>query len=200
LSRRFFLPSSSTQRTAASPKPKRIYGLLVALLVLQLFTIGLLVKRTGGLQTEGSDSLSVAQTVSKVQSFMKPTAANVVQKSDSDSVSSSGAVDASASMASPTRVQILNGCGIRGFAKKIVPILRERGFDVREAGNAPHFRYDHTLVLSRTGQLARALALADSFGIDHSQVRTELDPRLVDIDVTLIVGRDYGSLQLDLPR
>ncbi len=197
MSRRFFLPSSSAQRTAANPKPKRVYGLLVVLLVLQLFTIGLLVKRTGGLQTEGSDSLSVAQTVSKVQSFMKPASENVGQKSDADTASPS---EASVSIASPTRVQILNGCGLRGFAKKIVPIFRDRGFDVREAGNATHFRYERTVVLDRIGQLARALALADSLGIEHSQVRTELDSRLVDIDVTLIVGRDYGKLRLDLAR
>ncbi|MFH1009891.1 MAG: LytR C-terminal domain-containing protein [bacterium] len=170
--------------------------------MLQLFAIGLLVTRTGGVHGGQSEPVSVKKTVSQMESLMRPTAEEVGRKGVADTVSPSKEKPKQESNppspAMPTRVQVLNGCGLPGFAKRVVPILREWGFDVREFGNADHFRYKNSVIVDRTGSLAAALALADSLGVEHGQVRSEPDARFVDIDVTLIIGRDYKELRLNL--
>jgi hypothetical protein len=98
----------------------------------------------------------------------------------------------------PLRLQVLNGCGVKGLARVISPALRAKGFDVRETRNASHFKYAHSAVIDRTGDLNTALAFADSLGIDHSYATSESAKSLVDIDITLLVGADYRSLHLDL--
>ncbi len=94
------------------------------------------------------------------------------------------------------RLQVLNGCGIKGIAKLVAPALRAKGFDVRETSNAGNFNYARTLVFDRTGILENALTVADSLGIEPANVTTQLARNLVDIDVTIIVGADYESLRM----
>jgi hypothetical protein len=199
MSRRFYLPSQSATHNAAERRQRRVYNLLLGLVVLQFLTMGLLVTRTGGVKEGTHGSPSVEQTVSHVQSLVKPTLKDAKPNGASDSVSETQVTQATVPKAFdsniPTRVQILNGCGIRGCTKTIAPVLREHGFDVREIGNADNFRYENTLILDRKGELARALALADSFGINHAYVSTERDEKLVDVDVTLIIGKNYGTLK-----
>jgi hypothetical protein len=98
------------------------------------------------------------------------------------------------------RLQVLNGCGVKGLAKVVSPALRAKGFDVRETRNAGSFRYAQSLVMDRVGRPELAQAVADSLGIDRSRVTTEIARNLVDIDVTVIVGADYQSLRLGLKR
>jgi hypothetical protein len=96
------------------------------------------------------------------------------------------------------RVQVLNGCGVQGLARVITPALRERGLDVRETKNASHFNYRRSLVIDRTGNLSLARAIADSLGIEPTNVSSTQAGNLPDIDVTLIVGADYQRLKLNL--
>lgn len=98
------------------------------------------------------------------------------------------------------RLQVLNGCGVKGLAKVVSPALRAKGFDVRETRNAGSFRFTQSLVMDRVGRPELAQAVADSLGIDRSRVTTEIARNLVDIDVTVIVGADYESLRLGLKR
>jgi hypothetical protein len=98
------------------------------------------------------------------------------------------------------RLQVLNGCGVKGLAKVVSPALRAKGFDVRETRNAGSFRYAQSLVMDRVGRPELAQAVADSLGIDRSRVTTEIARNLVDIDVTVIVGADYQGLRLGLKR
>jgi hypothetical protein len=97
----------------------------------------------------------------------------------------------------PIRLQILNGCGIKGLGRTLSPALRSKGFDVREVRNARNFKYVACVVIDRVGKMEQALAVADSLGLDHSQVTTEFDDRLVDIDVSLIVGSDLDVSRLN---
>jgi hypothetical protein len=98
------------------------------------------------------------------------------------------------------RLQVLNGCGVKGLAKIVSPALRAKGFDVRETRNAGSYRYTQSLVMDRVGRPELAQAVAESLGIDRSRVTTEMARNLVDIDVTVIVGADYESLRLGLRR
>jgi hypothetical protein len=204
LTGRFYLSPKSEKQGSMDRTHKRLYSLLLILIALQLLAIGLLVTRTGGPPEVDSEPLSVTRTVSQVESLVKPTVEDVAI-GDSAAMASVGedreeSEQDSLARSLPTRIQVLNGCGVRGIGRRVAPALRERGFDVREIGNAPHFRYDHTLVLDRKGDLARGLVLADSLGIDHAFVRTQIDAKLVDIDLTLIVGRDHAALKLQSRR
>ncbi|MBU1707811.1 LytR C-terminal domain-containing protein [bacterium] len=201
MARRFFPSSKSTKRTPSESAHKRLYSLLILLIALQLFTIGLLVMRTGGVLETTSEPMTANQTLSQMESFVKPMLEDTGQKAKTDTLLSEESREATPQVwDTPTRVQILNGCGVRGVGQTLSPVLRRSGFDVREIGNADRFNYNNTLVLDRVGERGRALAFADSFGIQSNYVRTERDEKLVDIDVTLIVGRDYKNLKFNTDR
>ncbi len=101
--------------------------------------------------------------------------------------------------ASEIKLQILNGCGVRGIASRVRGIMRDRGFDVMSFGNAARLNYPETLLLVRSegkrGELA-AEVVARSLGVNKNRIRIERDPSLVDIDVTVILGLDYKKLNL----
>lgn len=99
----------------------------------------------------------------------------------------------------PVRVQVLNGCGVKGLAKLVSPGLRRMGFDVRETGNAAHYRYAQTRIIDRGGE-SMGRIVADSLGLDASRLTVEPARDLVDIDVTLIVGADYNLLPITAKR
>ena len=94
------------------------------------------------------------------------------------------------------RVQVLNGCGVKGLARRVSPALRGLGLDVRETKNASRPDYDYSSIIDRRGNVDAARALADSLGIKREHVSSEFAPNLVDIDLTLIVGADYRRLNL----
>lgn len=102
--------------------------------------------------------------------------------------------------ASPSeiKVQVLNGCGVRGIAAKFRGILRDRGFDVMSYGNAGRQDYPKSRIIVRSaGSFGEGAAqvLAESLGIASEHILVEPDPSLVDIDVTLILGLDYKQLK-----
>lgn len=98
----------------------------------------------------------------------------------------------------PIRLQVLNGCGVRGIARAVAPKLRSMGFDVRESGNAKNFRHERSKVYDRVGNLPTAYLVADSIGIDSALVGELIDPDLFDIDVTVVVGVDFGELNFGM--
>lgn len=94
----------------------------------------------------------------------------------------------------PVRIEILNGCGVPKLAAKYESILRSKGYDVRSTGNADNHRYLNTLILDRTNLSGQALKLAGTMGVAGEFVTMKPDPRLVDIDLTVILGKDYPDL------
>lgn len=94
------------------------------------------------------------------------------------------------------QLEVLNGCGITGIANRFTDNLREYGFDVVETGNYDHFDVSNTFVISRSGQMENAYRVADALGIDRKQVLREQSPEFY-LDVTLIIGSDYESLNLN---
>lgn len=94
------------------------------------------------------------------------------------------------------QLEVLNGCGITGIATRFTDKLREYGFDVVETGNYDHFDVSNTFVISRSGQMENAYRVADALGISHQQVLREQAPEFY-LDVTLIIGSDYETLNLN---
>lgn len=88
----------------------------------------------------------------------------------------------------PIRIEVLNGAGVGGLARDATQRLRAGGFDVVFFGNAGRFDHHHSVVLDRTGDPARAHAVAAALGIDS--VATALDSTLF-LDATVVLGADW---------
>jgi hypothetical protein len=96
----------------------------------------------------------------------------------------------------PTRVEILNGCGTSGLASSYAQLLRDQGYDVRDTRNAPHHNYEKSWVIDRSAIPGIGHRLAATLGIDSAHVTFETNPQLVDVDLSLILGKDHQSLNL----
>jgi hypothetical protein len=99
------------------------------------------------------------------------------------------------------RVEVLNGGGRTGMAAAATDSLRDRGFDVvffdtyrNEDGLV--FDRDSTVVLSRSGDVAWAEAVAAALGT--RAVGTEVDDDLY-LDVTVILGADWEPALVPSP-
>ena len=93
----------------------------------------------------------------------------------------------------PIRIQVLNGCGVRGMARRIANCLRSKGFDVRETGNADRYDYTESQVIGRVDDSVLAKMVADDLGV--SAISMDPNPALVDIEVTVTIGLDHQSLR-----
>ncbi len=92
-------------------------------------------------------------------------------------------------------IQVLNGCGVPKVAARIADGLREKGYDVRDVANADRHDYPSTLIYDRTGLTGQAQRLAQVMSVSRQRVFYREDSSLVDVDLTVIIGSDYSSLQ-----
>ena len=90
------------------------------------------------------------------------------------------------------RVEVLNGCGTPGLAKKVTDFLRIKGFDVVNVGNAENFEFPETIVVDRVGEMSNAWKVARAIGVNNVIQQQDLDLLL---DVTLILGEDHNELE-----
>ena len=91
------------------------------------------------------------------------------------------------------QVEVLNGCGVDGVARRMTEYLRDTGFDVVNTENADHFDYSRTIVLDRSGDREKAVNVAVKLGLDTTAVRQEINEGLL-LHATVIIGGDYESL------
>ena len=94
------------------------------------------------------------------------------------------------------QVEILNGCGTPGIAAKFSELLRDKRVDVVRSENADHFEYAKTILIQRNENIngMKHVAQVLGFNIENPEkVITSIDPNL-DVDLTLIIGKDYSSI------
>ena len=94
------------------------------------------------------------------------------------------------------QIEILNGCGTPGIAAKFSQFLREKRVYVVRSENADHFEYEKTILIQRTENVNGMQHVAEALKFDiknPDQVITSVDPNL-DVDLTLIIGKDYNSI------
>jgi hypothetical protein len=92
------------------------------------------------------------------------------------------------------KVQILNGCGKTGIAKKAREYLTKNNYEVRDVGNADRQDYRFSEVLNRSGSATAARDLAKLLGIDDSRIKKKPASPGLDVDLTLIIGADTRRL------
>jgi hypothetical protein len=91
------------------------------------------------------------------------------------------------------KVQVLNGCGKTGIAKKASDFLARNDYEVSDVGNADNQNYRFSKVLNRSGNATATREIARLLGIDESRIERKTGAR-GNIDVTLIIGNDYRRL------
>ncbi|MBU1078637.1 MAG: LCP family protein [Spirochaetes bacterium] len=86
------------------------------------------------------------------------------------------------------KVQVLNGSGKGGVAKRIRDKLVRNGYNVVEFGNAESQDYEEMLILDRSGNMKKALKVASL--LKCKNVFPKIN-KFILIDSTIIVGKDY---------
>ncbi|HKY61108.1 MAG TPA: LytR C-terminal domain-containing protein [Gemmatimonadota bacterium] len=89
------------------------------------------------------------------------------------------------------RIEVRNGSGTAGAAERVTEILRRRGFDVVDFGNADRFDYERTVVLDRIGRPEYAREVAAAF--QGLPIESAPDSSLY-LDVTVRIGRDLEEV------
>ncbi len=90
------------------------------------------------------------------------------------------------------RVEVLNGSGYDGAARKVAVALREKGFDVVNIDNAESHDFAKTVVVDRVSSDMRyARLLARRIGC--GEIVAQPDPSLY-LEITVIVGNDCEKL------
>ncbi len=113
-------------------------------------------------------------------------------------VKESGNLPPEISLDRPVRIEILNGCGVPKLAAKFAEKLRDEGYDVRDTRNAGRHNYTNSYIYDRTSLPGQSRRLANLLGVPMQRVIVESDAKLVDIDLTLILGSDYQQFKLGL--
>tara|TARA_B100000519_G_C14077844_1_gene360008 strand:- start:148 stop:693 length:546 start_codon:yes stop_codon:yes gene_type:complete len=94
------------------------------------------------------------------------------------------------------KVEVLNGCGIKGIAAKASEyLLLEYQIDVVRADNADNHNYQKTLIILRNEKLDAIELIKKSFGIAQTNdgaIQTKPDESL-GVDLTIIIGKDIHT-------
>lgn len=181
---------------------ERRINLLTLLVVVQVLLLGalLILQFIPGSETNRMDSaaktMDETKKVSPAETKMpgkssgnkEPAVKPVVKKPETGKLPPEVALDRA------VRIEVLNACGVSRLAAKYTEILRAEGYDIRETGNAPHTSTSR--IFDRTALPGQAKRLADVMGILPQYVLSKPDKKLVDIDLTLVIGSDYKSLRL----
>ncbi len=85
-------------------------------------------------------------------------------------------------------VEVLNGCGVKGMATLVASILQAEGFTVVRVGNADHYDYPVSMVISRVSLVDGAREVAAV--IPGADMRKE-EIAGSDVMVTVIIGKNY---------
>ncbi len=95
------------------------------------------------------------------------------------------------------KVEVLNGCGEKGIAAKIADFLRTEHIDVVRSENADNFDYERTTLIHRSDNLSNLKTMAKALNFDiNDEDRVIIQPSSTsDVDLTLILGKDYRSVK-----
>lgn len=92
-------------------------------------------------------------------------------------------------------IEVQNGCGVHRIATKITDNLRYLEYEVARKGNADHFNYEHTIMVDLGSNKEIGIEkLRKDIGIEKDDVYLMREES--DVDVRIIIGKDYQSLKI----
>lgn len=98
------------------------------------------------------------------------------------------------------QLEILNGCGESGVAKKLSDLLKKSKYDIVNSGNyiekgKINWNVKETKIISQISNPQKARDLADLMGVLYSNVEEFENPSPI-ADITIIIGKDYKTLAI----
>ncbi len=91
------------------------------------------------------------------------------------------------------QVEVRNGSGASGVARRVTEYLRESGYDVVEVGNYSDFEQTLSRVIDRGGNLESAERLARVLGLEPERVTQDIRPEAL-LDASVVIGKDYPGI------
>jgi hypothetical protein len=94
------------------------------------------------------------------------------------------------------KIEVLNGCGVQGIAKKWADHLRTAGFDPVNVTNYDSNNIPRTIIYDRESNACKnGLEIAKSLGLPKEYVAyQQSDQRMV--AVTVIIGQDHDQFEI----
>jgi hypothetical protein len=92
------------------------------------------------------------------------------------------------------QINVLNGCGDQGVARRAMNYLRAYGFDVVEIDNYSRFSVQRSFVIDCVGDSVSAAKTAKALGIADSLRILRIDSTLY-VRASVVIGGDYRSLK-----
>lgn len=91
----------------------------------------------------------------------------------------------------PPQLEVLNGCGVPGIAKKFADHLESAGFVPANVDNFENFNMPTTLIIDRKSKNRKnGLKIAELLGLPATAVLYQASPDR-QVDVSVIIGKDY---------
>ncbi len=93
-----------------------------------------------------------------------------------------------------TTAEVLNGCGEKRLAAIFSNYLIEKGIDVKSSGNYHTDTVQKTIILLRKKNYEKAKLVSYLLGMDSTRIVQNYNNDL-QVDVTIIIGKDFHSLK-----
>jgi len=94
------------------------------------------------------------------------------------------------------KIEVLNGCGVDGVARKFADYLKKQGFDPVNVTNYGSQNIPRTAIIDRTSNgLVNGRKVAQSLSLTDDYVVYQASPERM-VAVSVIIGQDYKGIQL----
>lgn len=94
------------------------------------------------------------------------------------------------------KIEVLNGCGVDGLARKVADFLKTQGCDPVNVTNFERSDIPRTMIIDRTSNASvNGRKVAQALGLSDDYVAYLSSPERM-VSVSVIIGQDYKSLQL----
>ena len=108
------------------------------------------------------------------------------------SISSETTVEAAP--AEKIKIEVLNGCGVDGLARKYADLLKQHGFDPANVSTFERTNLPRTYIFDRqSNAMTNGLKMAKVLGLSEDYVSYQASPDRM-VAVTLIIGNDYSTI------
>ncbi|SMY00781.1 MULTISPECIES: LytR C-terminal domain-containing protein [unclassified Brevibacterium] len=134
--------------------------------------------------------LLVVAAINIITSSMKDPESNVGESgSDKTASASPSPSESEVSVAdSSLKVDVLNGSGVSGVAKKFSEAVEEKGWGIGQVGNYSTGLNVSTVYYSDEANKAQAKMVADALGIEATEASTDFDA-----DITVVICSDIAE-------
>jgi len=96
----------------------------------------------------------------------------------------------------PLKVEVLNGCGVQGLARKWADVLHNAGFDPVNVTNFESDNIPRTMILDRLSNARKnGMAVAEALGLPDDFVSYQTSEQRM-VAVSVIIGKDYDRLNI----